>query len=59
MIDRGIERHFTKMAAMGRRFQLGDLYDYRNDQLLTGKLELCHVFKMIMSDNIYDFSVTK
>ena len=48
MIDRGIERHFTKMAAMGRRFQLGDLYDYLNDQLLTGKLELCH---------IYDFSV--
>ena len=57
MIDRAIERHFTKMAAMGRRFQLGDLYDYRNDQLLTGKLELCHIFKMIMSDNIYDFSV--
>ena len=48
MIDRAIERHFTKMAAMGRRFQLGDLYDYRNDQLLTGKLELFH---------IYDFSV--
>ena len=39
MIDRGIERHFTKMAAMGRRFQLGDLYDYRSDNILTGKLD--------------------
>jgi hypothetical protein len=37
MTDEGIERHFTKMAAMGRRFQLGDLYDYRTDQILEGK----------------------
>ena len=34
----GIERHFTKMAAIGRSFQLGDLYDYRSDNILTGKL---------------------
>jgi len=38
-----MEDNFTKMAAMGRRFQIGDLYDYRNDHILTGKLE-CSVF---------------
>ena len=38
MTEQGIERHFTKMAAIGRSFQLGDFYDYRSDNILTGKL---------------------
>lgn len=32
-----IKQHVTKMAAMGRFFQLGDLYDYKKDRALTGK----------------------
>ncbi len=31
-----VGRHLTKMNAIGRRFQLGDLYDYRNDQIIAG-----------------------
>lgn len=26
------------MTALGRRFKLGDLYDYRHDRLLFGKI---------------------
>jgi hypothetical protein len=33
-----IERHITKMIVLGGRFQLGELYDYRNDNIITGKL---------------------
>ncbi len=38
MADSGIKRHVTKMPALGRTFQLGDLYNYRNDNVVaTGK----------------------
>ena len=33
-----IERHYIKVAALGRRFQLGDLYNHRNDRIVAGKL---------------------
>lgn len=32
------EESFIKMPALGRRFQLGDFYDYRNDNILSGKI---------------------
>ena len=32
-----MERHVIKMAALGHPFQLGDLYDYPTDRILTGK----------------------
>jgi hypothetical protein len=34
--SKAIERHLNKMAVLGGRFQLGDLYDYRNDTILSG-----------------------
>ncbi|EFX66159.1 hypothetical protein DAPPUDRAFT_263566 [Daphnia pulex] len=33
--NKAIERHLTKMVVIGGRFQLGDLYDYRNDSILS------------------------
>ena len=36
--SKAIERHITKMIVLGGRFQLGDLYDYRNDTTLTGNI---------------------
>ena len=27
--------HFQSMSALGRLFQLGDLYDYHHDQILS------------------------
>jgi hypothetical protein len=33
-----MDDNFIKMAAMGRRFQMGDLYDYHTDNILTSKL---------------------
>jgi hypothetical protein len=35
-----IERHYVKVAALGRRFHLGYLYNYRNDNIIEGKLFL-------------------
>lgn len=35
MADR-IEKHIIKMAALGRQFHLGDLYDYCSDQIIKG-----------------------
>ena len=35
-----IERHYVKVAALGRRIHLGNLYNYRNDSIIEGKL-LC------------------
>ncbi len=34
--SKSIERHVTKMAVLGGQFKLGDLYDYRNDSVLSG-----------------------
>jgi hypothetical protein len=34
--SKAIERHLNKMAVLGGRFQLGDLYDYRNDSIIAG-----------------------
>ena len=35
----------VKMAALGRRFQIGNLYDYRNDSMIAGnKLFPCFFF---------------
>lgn len=39
MADRHIDQHVTKMAALGRQFQLGGLYDYRNDTIIKGKTD--------------------
>ena len=36
MASGGIEQHVIKMAALGRQFQLGGLYDYRNDTIPKG-----------------------
>ena len=33
-----MEKNVTKMAALGRRFQIGDLYDYRSDRILPGNI---------------------
>nr|CAH0108576.1 unnamed protein product [Daphnia galeata] len=33
-MDRGIEDHCISMAALGRCFELGDFYNYRNDQII-------------------------
>lgn len=33
-------QHAIKMAALGRRFLLGTLYDYSNDSIVPGKLHL-------------------
>ena len=32
-----IEGHFKKLVVLGGRFKLGDLYDYRNDNIITGR----------------------
>lgn len=32
-----MEQRVIKMAALGRRFQIGDLYDYRSDRILNSK----------------------
>ena len=35
----------VKMGALGRRFQIGNLYDYRNDSMIAGnKLFPCFFF---------------
>jgi hypothetical protein len=34
--NKAIEQHLTKMTVLGGRFQLGGLYDYRNDYALPG-----------------------
>lgn len=31
-----IAQHYTKMVVLGGTFQIGDLYDYRNDRIVTG-----------------------
>ena len=31
------QEHLQSMAALGRLFKVGDIYDYRRDQTLTGK----------------------
>jgi hypothetical protein len=31
------EEEVMKIAALGRRFQLGDLYNHRNDCIVSGK----------------------
>ena len=37
----GIERHYTRMSMLGRNdIQLGDLYNYRNDRILKGKIKV-------------------
>ena len=36
--SKAIERHITKMIVLGGRFRLGELYDYRNDNIITGRL---------------------
>lgn len=31
-----MERHVTKMVVLGEGFQVGDMYDYRTDRVVTG-----------------------
>ena len=38
------ERYFIPMHALGRHFQLGGLYDYRTDTILTGKYFILYCF---------------
>ncbi len=35
MDQANMDKH-VKMAALGRQFKLGDLYNYRTDHILTG-----------------------
>ena len=32
------QQHFHSMQALGRKFQLGQLYDFRTDQIITGNI---------------------
>lgn len=34
---RAFQPYFKSMLALGRNFQLGDLYDYRSDRIINGK----------------------
>ncbi len=45
---------FTKMAALGRRFQLGALYDYRTDSILLGN-KLFKYFRLTVRKPIGPF----
>ena len=44
--SKAIERHITKMIVLGSCFQLGDLYDYRNDSTITGRLLIKHTINV-------------
>lgn len=35
----GTDDGLIKMAALGRRFQLGTLYDYRTDNIIPGEFQ--------------------
>lgn len=38
-MNKGIEEgHIIKMAALGRRFKLGDLYHYHQDKFVEGSI---------------------
>jgi hypothetical protein len=41
------EEEVMKIAALGRRFQLGDLYNHRNDCIVSGKYFLRFHFALI------------
>ena len=44
-----MERDCIKLAALSRRFQLGNFYDYRTDQILKGTMEtLFHLRKTVL-----------
>ena len=34
---RAFQKQFVSMSALGRNFQLGDLYNYLTDQVVEGK----------------------
>ena len=56
------ERYFIPMHALGRHFQLGGLYDYRTDTILTGKyffflLFLCFLHNMPWGPRCYTFGM--
>ena len=34
------QEHFQSMATLGCTFKVGDVYDYRHDRILTGKLSV-------------------
>ena len=35
-----MQQHFTSIAALGRSFHLGELYNYRSDKVLNGKFKI-------------------
>ena len=43
-----LEGHVIVMAALGRRFKLGDLYDYRNDHIVAGKHRLLTNYMLLL-----------
>ncbi len=43
-----MDQHVIKMVALGRKFQLGDLYNYCTDHILTGNLLRHAVFTRLL-----------
>jgi hypothetical protein len=37
-ISEAMDRRIAKMAALGRHFEVGNLYNYRNDIVIPGKI---------------------
>ena len=49
-----MEQHFVDITALGRSFELGCLYNYCNDNILTGKfLRSLTFFKNILHMLLY------
>ena len=42
------QKHFVSMRALGRNFKLGDLYNYRNDQILPG-IDLMYFIRFLLA----------
>lgn len=51
-----VHRHLKSMAALGRIFQLGDLYNYHQDLIINGKN--MH-FNFDITLNLYGTSICK
>ncbi len=50
------QRHLKSMAALGRIFQLGDLYNYRQDLIINGKKMQFNVYITL---NLYGSGICK
>lgn len=38
-----MDRYVIKMAALGRHFQVGDLYNYRNDNIILPGIQIIDI----------------